>query len=79
MKCKASHLIEIQQNVSAFMLQIAPTEEETKKLKGYLEQPGRTLADLSTPEQFMHVIGQVDCCSRFTICVIVLDTGFTIA
>ena len=41
------------------MVQIAPSEEETKKLKGYLEQPGKTLADLSTPEQFMHVIGQV--------------------
>lgn len=40
-------------------LQIAPTEEELKKLKGYLEQPGRVLTDLSTPEQFMHVIGQV--------------------
>lgn len=47
------------QTLERFVMQIAPSEEETKKLKGYLEQPGRTLADLSTPEQFMHVIGQV--------------------
>ena len=41
------------------VVQITPSEEESRKLAGYLDQPGRVLADLSTPEQFMHVIGQV--------------------
>ena len=40
-------------------LQIAPSDEELKKLKAYVEQPDKSLADLSTPEQFLHVIGQV--------------------
>ena len=41
------------------MWQIAPSEEESKKLKAYVEGPDRSPADLSSPERFLHVIGQV--------------------
>ncbi len=40
-------------------MQIAPSDEETKKLKAYVELPDKSVADLSTPEQFLHLIGQV--------------------
>ena len=40
-------------------LQIAPSDEEVKKLKAYVELPDKSAADLSTPEQFLHVLGQV--------------------
>ncbi|KAL3144292.1 hypothetical protein ABBQ32_004056 [Trebouxia sp. C0010 RCD-2024] len=43
----------------SLLLQIAPSEEESKKLKAYVEGPDRSLADLSSPERFLYVIGQV--------------------
>ena len=41
------------------VLQIGPSEEESKKLKAYVEGPDKSIADLSSPEQFLHMIGQV--------------------
>ncbi|KAL0042664.1 hypothetical protein WJX79_007254 [Trebouxia sp. C0005] len=43
----------------SLLLQIAPSDEEIKKLKAYVELPDKCVADLSTPEQFLHLIGQV--------------------
>ena len=40
-------------------MQIAPSDEEMKKLKAYVDLPDKSVADLSTPEVFLHVIGQV--------------------
>ncbi|DBA90451.1 TPA: hypothetical protein ACH3X1_003718 [Trebouxia sp. C0004] len=43
----------------SLLLQIAPSDEETKKLQAYVELPDKSVPDLSTPEQFLHLIGQV--------------------
>jgi len=45
--------------MTRWWMQMAPSDEETKKLKAYVELPDKSAADLSMPEQFLHLIGQV--------------------
>ena len=40
-------------------VQITPTDDECRSLAGFLEKPGNRLGDLSTPEQYLQVLGQV--------------------
>lgn len=48
--------------LTSWVVQIAPTDEELKKLIAFAQAPERSVSDLSSPEQFLHVIGQVGPC-----------------